>query len=314
MTPIAGRHALRRVGIRNHTGLDDRTLRKAAARGELVQVWRGVYAPEPVWRSLGIEERRRLVVLAAQEHARSAPVLSHRSAAVLLGIPFTGRQAPEVDVLASVAAGSRTEHGYAKHATRAPDLEVVETDGVRITSVARTVVELAMTLPFRDALAAADWALAEGVSRDLLFDLLDLLATGPARKRGHRVIRFADARSGSAGESKSRAIIDELGFPIPDLQTRFSDHAGFIGAVDFFWSEVALIGEFDGAVKYRDPEMLRGRSPDRVLLDEKRREDRLRATGPRVVRWMNEDLTMQRLGAVLFAAGLRPLLHRAASA
>lgn len=212
-----------------------------------------------------------------------------------------------MDVLTSLANGSRREHGFTKHASALLDPEVVEAEGLRVTSVARTVVELVMTLPFRDAVASADWALRQGIPRDELLTLLDLLGTGAGRRRGARVIAFADARSGSPDESTSRALIDELDFPPPDLQTRFEDEFGFIGDVDFFWSHVPLIGEYDGAVKLTDPAMLRGRRPAEAVRDEKRREDRLRRRGPLVVRWGHEDLAMSRLGTILFGAGLRPL-------
>ena len=46
--------------------------------------------------------------------------------------------------------------------------------------------------------------------------------------------------------------------------------------------------EFDGKVKYTDP--WRGRSPERVLWDEKRREDELRALDVRFVRIADADV------------------------
>ena len=306
MQPIAARHKIRYVGARNHTGLDDRTLRKLAARGELRAVGPGVYVPTAAWEALDHDERRRLLIAAAADRAAQPIRVSHRSAADLLGIPVTGRREAHIDVLTTVANGSRREHGFAKHATRSLDLEIVELEGIKVTSIARTVVELAMSLPFRDAVAAADWALQQGVAREVLLSLLDELASGPAWKRGARVIAFADPRSGSPDESKSRALMDELGFPIPDLQTEFTDAFGRIGFVDFFWADIPLIGEFDGAVKLKDPVMLRGRTPLEAVRDEKRREDRLRATGPLVTRWGHEDLTLDRLGTILFSAGVRP--------
>ena len=65
--------------------------------------------------------------------------------------------------------------------------------------------------------------------------------------------------------------------------------------------------EFDGRVKYTDP--WGGRSPDRVLWDEKRREDALRALDIRVVRITDADLGDQwravehRLRSLLASAG-----------
>ena len=65
--------------------------------------------------------------------------------------------------------------------------------------------------------------------------------------------------------------------------------------------------EFDGRVKYADP--WRARSPERVLWDEKRREDELRALDIRVVRIADADLG-DRWPAV--EARLRSLLATAA--
>jgi hypothetical protein len=262
-----------------------------------------------VWRRLTPEQRHRLAIEAASTVARRPLTFSHRSAAVLWGLPLVARRTGLLDVLVSTAAGSRTEHGFAKHATAEQELEVEVDDGLRVTSLARTTVDLAASLPFGPAVAVAvvDVALAREVERDELLSLLDRLPDGRARSRGARSIAFGNARSGSPGESLSRVLIHELGFPAPELQHELHDRRGLIGYVDFFWSEFALIGEFDGLAKYVDPEMLGGRTPAEALVDEKRREDRLRGVGPSVARWIWPDLTPARLGPILFDAGLRPV-------
>ena len=120
-------------------------------------------------------------------------------------------------------------------------------DGITLTSLPRTVVELALTLPFSESVAAIDWALAHGCDRATLETLADRLG-GASTSRALAAIEFADPRSGSPGESVSRALIHQLGFPLPALQVPFHDGRGFIGVVDFYWSDHALIGEFDGRV------------------------------------------------------------------
>jgi hypothetical protein len=65
------------------------------------------------------------------------------------------------------------------------------------------------------------------------------------------------------------------------------DGDGLIGRVDAWYDEAAVAVEFDGRVKYSDP---RAASPSEALWKEKRREDRLRDAGPRVVRVVNDDL------------------------
>jgi hypothetical protein len=77
----------------------------------------------------------------------------------------------------------------------------------------------------------------------------------------------------------------ELGVPRPELQVTFRDRRGFIGIVDFWWREHNLIGEFDGVAKYVRHEFRQGRSIEQVFIDEKNRENRLRATGAGVTRW-----------------------------
>ena len=93
--------------------------------------------------------------------------------------------------------------------------------------------------------------------------------------------------------------------PQPELQRSFADPRGRIGYCDFAWPEFRIIGEADGDAKYLDPALRGGRSAERVVLDEKIREDRLRALGWTVVRWRWPDARDgRRLVAALSAAGL----------
>jgi len=75
-----------------------------------------------------------------------------------------------------------------------------------------------------------------------------------------------------------------LGLPRPILQHDFFDKHGRM-TVDFWWPEFRLIGEFDGAAKYLREEYSGEKSIAERLLDEKAREDRLRALDTTVVRW-----------------------------
>jgi hypothetical protein len=106
----------------------------------------------------------------------------------------------------------------------------------------------------------------------------------------------------------SRVQIFECGLTMPVLQQRFDDDRGLIGFVDFFWPDFDLIGEFDGLVKFKKPEFMRGRTDSEVLTDEKEREDRLRDTKqhPHVTRWIWATLSpVGQLEAQLRRAGAR---------
>ena len=112
------------------------------------------------------------------------------------------------------------------------------------------------------------------------------------------------ACTSDAGGGRSRAGVRRLVFRIPLLQVEVRDGRGLVAFTDFDWPEERLCGEFDGLVKYRNPEYLRGRTPAQALADEKRREDRIRATGRRVVRWTWSELSSPaKFAAFLAAAG-----------
>ena len=77
----------------------------------------------------------------------------------------------------------------------------------------------------------------------------------------------------------------KIGCPRPVLQSQFRDTDGIIGDTDFDWPEFRLVGEADGDRKYLDEAYRGGRSVEQVLLDEKVREDRVRALGRGFSRW-----------------------------
>ena len=306
MQPITARGDLRIARHLNHTGYDDRTLRRAAARGRLTRLRSGAYVATEVWAALTSEDRRRLEVAAAHEIGRDDFVASHRSAAALWEVPSIRRYDGLVHARVSIAAGTRTEHGFRKHAVRDTALHVVAIHGIPCTTLERTILDLAATEPFAVAVVAADWALRKHTDREALARALDELSPRQGRKRIEAVLDFADPAAGSPGESWSRVQMKEAGLTLPLLQVPMSDRAGLIGIVDFFWPELGVIGEFDGKEKFVNRTMLRGRTPSEVLDDEKHREDRLRATGPRVTRWVwSTLLTPGGLAEHLRAAGVR---------
>ncbi|MDQ1564196.1 MAG: hypothetical protein QOI14_1147 [Actinomycetota bacterium] len=210
-----------------------------------------------------------------------------------------------VDVLSTPSVGTRTENGFRRHSTTRGELDVASRDGVSVTSLPRTLAEYCAGMPFPDSVVALDWAIRRSTALDpkpfaTKEDIrlaADLLHIHRDRRKLDRALAFADGLSGSLGESLSRALMLELGFPIPELQVDFSDHGGFIGTVDFWWPDQNLIGEFDGVAKYVRLEYTSGRSPAEVVVDEKNRENRLRATGPRVTRW---DWSIAKSPALLF--------------
>jgi hypothetical protein len=288
-----------------------RALVRACTAGELVRVRRGAYVSAASWEAASDEDRHVLRVAAATA-LFPALVLSHESAAVAWGMPRIALWDDAVHVVVGDATGGRSTALLVQH-TFGGALDVAEVDGIRFTGAARTVVDLALRDSFASALATADWALRYGlVTHEDLRRSLDAHPAVLGRERAERVLRHADGRSESVGESLSRARMIELGVPLPELQVEIDDDAGRIGRVDFEWQGLRLVGEFDGRAKYRRDELLRGRDPGDVVWDEKRREDRLRATGRGVVRWTwAQALHRPTFAGVLRGAGLRPRMPSA---
>jgi len=285
-------------------GLSGRDLRRAAETEELVRVRRDAYVASDVWRSAD-RVQQHLVRVEATGRAHPHAVFSHESAAVVWGLPLVGFPPDAVQVLGAYGGGGRAYAG-AVHRSTTDELDVVVRRGIRVTTCARTVVDLARVRPFVTGLAAADHALH---ARLVTLDGLREAAQAVGRRRGARaarhVVAHATGLAESAGESLSRARMVELGVLLPELQVDLRDDRGVIGRVDFWWPTLALVGEFDGRVKYARDGVADPRAPEDRLWDEKLREDRLRATGARVVRWTWSDAwDPARLLSILTTAGV----------
>lgn len=136
------------VRHRNHTGLDSRALQRAAERGELIKLRSGAYVLASVWKGLNRDERIRLEVAAAKDVHRGTFIASHRSAAALWGMPRIQKHDGLVHQRVSLLTGSRTEAGLRKHAVDDVDLHLDVIDGIEVTTLERTVLDMAATEPF----------------------------------------------------------------------------------------------------------------------------------------------------------------------
>lgn len=280
---------------------------------EFVRLRRGVHVRAAEWRSASVDVRHRACIEAVAA-TWTSPVLLRESAAAVWGLPLVEPLDGTVHVAASPSVGSRTRNGVAEHRGSASGRAVV-VDGLAVSDLAQTVLDLCRFSSFRRAVTAADHALRMRDRRGERLleaqELRDRVAELPAGTRGRaaaaRAAAFADERADSPLESISRVAMHEAGLPAPVLQRVFHDEEGLIGAVDFFFEDADVIGEADGAHKYTDPRFLRGRTPEQALLEEKRREERLRALVSSVVRWRWQDAySAHPLIARLAHAGVRP--------
>jgi hypothetical protein len=255
--------------------------------GSLTRVRRGAYDHEPE-HEIGL--RHLALVEATLRLTAPSAVVSHVSAAVVHGLPVISASVGRVQVTRADVAGGRNRGALHLYAAPLREDEVVTIAGLRVTSLARTVVDLGRTQPFERAVVTGDAALQRQLSRADLEACLNASAGRPGVAGARRAVTFLDPRSESPGESLSRAALhlQHLPPPTPQYEVRRPD-GRLVGRSDFGWEEHRTLGEFDGRVKYG--RLLRpGQTAADAVYEEKLREDALRDLDWQLVRWTFADL------------------------
>jgi very-short-patch-repair endonuclease len=218
-------------------GLSTDAIDRRVARGWLRPIYRGVYA-------VGHERiPREARWLAAVLAAASGAALSHRAAASLWGIrPYSGR--PQV----TVPPGARVRPGViARRSSLQPD-EITEERGIPVTTVARTLIDLASVLTddqLEKAIREAEFL--------RLFDLTELtrLLDRHPRRKGTAALRNAisqasDARNRTRSDLEDRfiSLVSKANLPTPELNGTLELDAMTIEP-DAIWRDRKLIVELD---------------------------------------------------------------------
>lgn len=292
-------------------GLTRGQLRHLVREGHLLVLRRGVLLDRDRFPDADLREQHRLdaaaAVLSRSNDARLL-VAGHRTAGLLwrlaaptppeVGEPPAGDPdwherprarlsdaLPRTRLLVELISADRSRRNFrwgvhVRPAALEPS-DVTNLAGVPITTIERTVVDLARELTHQQALIAADSALRLGACPNRLEEIADRCHTWRGGRQALEVIRFADSRAESAAESLARLVFAEAGLPAPELQVELRDADGLIGRVDLLFRAQRTIVEVDGKIKYTDP---RSGDAAEVHWREKLREDRLREAGWEVVR------------------------------
>jgi len=216
-------------------GMSDTKVARLIERGLLIRLHRGVYAVGHA--SLRIEGRRMAAVLACGPGA----VLSDRTAAGIWGVRPDNR--PRWDVTVANARG-RTLSGIVIHQRRLDRRDITTLDGIPVTTLARTYLDLAACIP-RDHTARA----LERGEQLQLFDLCaidDVLHRHPGHRGAARLRAAVDRmrpdqdRLRSDLERDALALIERLGLPHPLVNTELHAHE-----VDLHWPQQRLVVELD---------------------------------------------------------------------
>lgn len=258
--------------------------------GQLVAVRRGVYATAEQLDTVRDDARAAHLLQASARRlvVRGDVLVSHESAAllrrmrVLAGPPAE----PRLTVARPLAGPALRLHDLATSTVPASDLQLL-LPLVPATSDARTVADCCRALSTDAAVVLADSALARGVDRSAVLQVIERCARWPGARTARDVLTAADGRAESALESLARRWFEEQGLPRPDLQLRLCEGATglFVARVDFAWLQHRTVCEVDGRLKYAVE--AGGRPGDGradPLFAEKLREDAVRELGLEVVR------------------------------
>lgn len=182
-------------------------------------------------------------------------VASHHSAAVIHRLKML-TDTPADLVTLTCSDGKR--HGWpgvVLHTARLPAGHVTSKAAVPITTIARTVIDLARAGSLMEGVVVADSALHQHLaSKAQLQEVLAACARWPGAERAGRAVDFSDGRAESVLESCARVLFAEHGLEQPGLQVNIRDgHDRFIGRVDFYWPRYRTIAEADGLSKLATP-------------------------------------------------------------
>jgi hypothetical protein len=256
-------------------GWTESSLRRAVNSGRLTRLRRGIFASadasgDPILRAV------------AAARSCFGSVVSHRSAALLHGLPLLGPPPVRPDLTVPPNATGDTSAALLHRAKLRPH-DVVHRNGTAVTSVARTLADYARVSTLWAAVVCIDHARRHGlVSMDELRDVWRMCKSWPGGKRIEPAVALSTRWSESPLESCSRLALGHHGVPTPELQAEIRGLTGrFLGRTDFYWDEQGVVGEADGQSKYVDRD---------VLTAEKFRQERLEEAGLVVVRWGWDDL------------------------
>jgi hypothetical protein len=279
---LATRQQLREAGI------SDRTVRRRTGAGDWGRVGSRVIdlgTHEASW-----EQGLMRALLTAGPGSAWA---SHATAAYLHGLLDQGRP-DRYDILVPRGRRPEPELTNVRTARRLEPDEVTQVGSFRITSIPRTLLDLAGDLE-EAALEPIVWEAARH-SRSHARELANLGVRHP-RARGRaavsRILRGIHPQVGaieSPLEVFGLLALRSLGLPWPELQLVIRDEAGrFVARVDAAWPHAWLIVEFDGGAYHRTP---------RQRVADGRRRERLASLGWYIVVIQQRDLSGGRLQQV----------------
>ncbi|TCO47660.1 putative AbiEi antitoxin of type IV toxin-antitoxin system [Kribbella antiqua] len=230
------------------------------------------------------QKHRRLVHAVMNSMRPGSVAVSHQSALALHGVTLWGLDLAEVHLSRLDRHRGGRIAGVRHHRGKLTEADLTVVGRLPATTVSRALFEMACTSSFEAAVISADAVRRDHpISTDVEQRLLEATEFWPGSATARAALQFSNPLSESVGESRLRVLMQNHGLPTPLLQVAFTDADGFVGRVDFYFPDLRTVVEFDGLVKYAG-------ATSESLVQEKLREDRLRALGLQVVRITWADL------------------------
>jgi very-short-patch-repair endonuclease len=226
-------------------GFSPKVVRRRVKQGLWVPVHTGVYR---LWIPETPEDRWLQRLRAAALWLGKKSAVSHRAATIVWELDGVHARRTEL----STTNRRRTQHaGIIVHRVRSlPDADVTMRLGIPVTSVARTLLDLAGVAPAR----AVELAFESAVRRKLvtLKAVAEVLDRSGPTVGGRGVVRsLLDRYPGVGTESALEALVWRMliacGLPTPVRQHEIRDETGaFVARVDFAYPHARLAIEADG--------------------------------------------------------------------
>lgn len=296
---------LRREALK--LGYDDRTFRALLRSGEWHRVRWGAFTFGDIWAAADERARHHILVRAAYRTAKAPVAASHASAVLEHTSCYWNLDLSEVHLTRLDGRTGRREAGVRQHRGRVADGDVAVVNDVKCMSATRAALELTTMAGTEESLVTINGLLHDGkITLDGLKKRYESMRHWPDTLKTELVLRMADARLESAGETRTDFLFWKQGVPRAEPQYEvFNGRGDLVARLDFAWPEHQVWLEFDGMQKY--VKYLReGETVADAVMREKQREDLVRRlTGWRCIRITWADLARPRLTGAFILGELR---------
>ena len=288
------------------SGHSDRELAALVRAGVLQRIRRGAYTDRTTYDAADTAARHALMARAVTRQAKTEVVPSHVSAIPFHGGPMWGMPLDVVHVARPDGRAGRSEAGVRQHQGTIVDGDIVVRHDLPVMSATRTALDVTTCCSTEASLVLVNDLLHRGLTT--LEDLrarYSPMSRDPNTLKTDIVLRLADPRLESVGESRTFWLMYRGGIPAPDPQFEVLDDVGRVFArLDFAWPELGVWLEFDGREKYLK-HLRTGESVVDAVLREKERESRIsELTGWRCIRITWADLERPKATGVRILAML----------